>query len=57
MATRYAMVRQAEGDGSTAAMKCASELNDADIFTKPLTGAPFARAQSSIMGHDARGDE
>ena len=30
--------------------KCASELNDADIFTKPLTGAAFARAQASIMG-------
>ena len=32
MATRYAMVRQAEDDGSTVAMKCASELNDADIL-------------------------
>ena len=50
MCTRYAMVRQAEENGAAIPTKCASELNDADIFTKPLTGAAFARAQASIMG-------
>ena len=49
--TRYAMIRQAEENGAAVPTKCATELNDADIFTKPLTGAPFARVQASIMGH------
>ena len=52
MCTRYAMVRQAEENGAAIPTKCATELNDADIFTKPLTGAAFARAQASIMGHE-----
>ncbi len=51
MCTRYAMVRQAEENGTAVPTKCALELNDADIFTKPLTGASFARAQASTMGH------
>jgi hypothetical protein len=51
MCTRYAMVRQAEENGAAVPTKCATELNDADIFTKPLTGAAFSRAQASIMGH------
>ena len=50
LCTRYAVVRQAEADGAAISTKCAAELNDADIFTKPLTGAAFARAQASIMG-------
>jgi hypothetical protein len=41
--------------GAALPAKCATETNDADIFTKPLTGAAFARAQSSIMGHDGHG--
>ena len=52
MCTRYAMVRQAEENGAALPTKCATETNDADIFTKPLTGAAFVRAQASIMGHD-----
>ncbi len=48
------MVRQAEENGAAVPAKCATGLNDADIFTKPLTGAAFARAQSSIMGHGGR---
>jgi Tfp pilus assembly major pilin PilA len=55
MATRYAMVRQAEEDGATVAVKCATEVNDADIFTKPLTGAAFTRAQASMLGHGTAG--
>ena len=30
--------------------KCDTTDNIADIFTKPLTGAIFARAEDSIMG-------
>ena len=50
IATNYAMVRQAELDGAIIAVKCASEDNPADILTKPLTGASFARAEDLIMG-------
>jgi hypothetical protein len=38
MCTRYAMIHQAEENGAAVPTKCASALNDADIFTKPLTG-------------------
>ena len=46
----YAIVRQAEIDGVIEMRKCDTADNIADIFTKPLTGVLFARAEDSIMG-------
>ena len=46
----YALVRQAIADGAVTVHKCPTEENIADVFTKPLTGAPFARAQQALQG-------
>jgi hypothetical protein len=46
----YAIVRQALADGVVQMRKCNTTDNIADIFTKPLTGAIFARAEDNIMG-------
>jgi hypothetical protein len=46
----YAIVRQAMADGVVEMRKCDTADNIADIFTKPLTGAQFARAEDNIMG-------
>ena len=43
-------MRQAEVDGVIEMRKCDTADNIADIFTKPLTGTLFARAEDSIMG-------
>ena len=40
----------AEIDGVIEMRKCDTDDNIADIFTKPHTGALFARAEDSIMG-------
>ena len=37
-------------DGAVTVHKGPTEENIADVFTKPLTGIPFARAQQTLQG-------
>jgi hypothetical protein len=53
VATRYAMVRKAEADGAIVLVKHPTEELDADILTKPLTGAKFVLARARVMCLDA----
>jgi len=47
------MVRKAEADGAIILIKHPTEDLDADILTKPLTGAKFLRARARVMCLDA----
>ena len=50
VSTNYAVARQAEADGAVTYIKCSTEDNAADAFTKPLTGPSFSRAQDLLQG-------
>jgi len=50
VATRYAMVREAQEDGSLVLVQWPSAENAADLFTKPLTGEAFARHRALVLG-------
>ena len=50
MATRYAMIRWGLACKTIRLMKVAAVDNVADIVTKCLTGAPFIRHRSTILG-------
>ena len=50
MAARYSMLRLAVNDGRIVLAKVHTELNKADIFTKPLTGEDFRRCRALVLG-------
>ena len=50
VATRYAMVREAQEDGSLVLVQWPTAENAAGLFTKPLTGEAFTRHRAIVLG-------
>jgi hypothetical protein len=51
LAAKLSMLRQAVANGVIKLTKIATELNPADIFTKPLVGEGLDRARRLVLGH------
>jgi hypothetical protein len=50
MAAKYSMLRIVVKDDKVKLVKCGSEVNKSDGFTKPLTGLPFQRWRALVLG-------
>jgi hypothetical protein len=50
MAARYAMMRDASENGVILPTKVPTELNVADLFTKPVVGARFEALRAMLLG-------